>query len=79
MTDAKKLEKEMSKEGIGTLVEDTDKKHKQEMALEIVKGVFGVVIAGLGFATGLVTLAASKNDVVSAGANLKAASYNRQE
>ena len=78
MTDAKKLEKEMSKEGMGTLVEDTDKKFKQEMALEVVKGVFGVVIAGLGFATGLVTLVASKNDMVSAGANLKAASIKQE-
>lgn len=76
MSDIKGLENQMKKDGDGALIEDSDKKFKQDMILEIVKGTFGVVIAGIGLATGLVTLAASKNDMVTAGANLKAASIN---
>lgn len=76
LKDIKDIENQMKKDGDGALIEDSDKKFKQDMILEIVKGTFGVVIAGIGLATGLVTLAASKNDMVTAGANLKAASIN---
>lgn len=73
------LEKQMKQAGDGTLLDDSGQrpfstKFKEDLILELVKGAFTLVGGGLALAGAVVTLAASKNDLCSASANLKAAS-----